>query len=434
MEGAILRKYGVSTTIDFRLFEVDGIDFRVDAVHASGDSAIMKNEGAEANTTNSFTDEGNGYSIVLTATEMQAARIVLYFIDQTGTKVWLDTSITIETYGNASAEHAFDLDAASVPQTADHTAGIADIPTVAEFNARTILAAAYFDPANDDVAVVTLVATTTANTDMRGTNSAATEAKQDIIDTNVDTLLARLIGTIASGTHNPATVAQLGALTDWLNGGRLDLILDIIAADTTTDIPGLIAALNDLSASQVNAQVDIALSDYDGPTRAEATSDKDAIITQGDAAWTTGGGGSAPTVEQITADMDANSTKLISILADVTGLNGDAMRGTNNAATSAKQDTMETTLNAIPTTAMRGTDNANIVVPPTVSQFNARTIVSANYATAANLAIVDGNVDSIKVKTDSLTFTITNVLDSNIQRINDVVLVGDGAGTPMDAA
>lgn len=29
--------------------------------------------------------------------------------------------------------------------------------------------------------------------------------------------------------------------TDWTNGGRLDLILDIIAADTTTDIPALIA-------------------------------------------------------------------------------------------------------------------------------------------------------------------------------------------------
>ncbi|KKN70110.1 hypothetical protein LCGC14_0434350 [marine sediment metagenome] len=37
------------------------------------------------------------------------------------------------------------------------------------------------------------------------------------------------------------TAARAGALTDWINGGRLDLILDIIAADTTTDIPALIA-------------------------------------------------------------------------------------------------------------------------------------------------------------------------------------------------
>jgi hypothetical protein len=43
--------------------------------------------------------------------------------------------------------------------------------------------------------------------------------------------------------------------TDWVNGGRLDLILDIIAADTTTDIPALIAALNNISASDINTQM-----------------------------------------------------------------------------------------------------------------------------------------------------------------------------------
>jgi hypothetical protein len=46
---------------------------------------------------------------------------------------------------------------------------------------------------------------------------------------------------------------------DWTDGGRLDLILDAIVADTnelqTDDVPGLIAALNDLSAAQVNAEV-----------------------------------------------------------------------------------------------------------------------------------------------------------------------------------
>jgi hypothetical protein len=50
--------------------------------------------------------------------------------------------------------------------------------------------------------------------------------------------------------------------TDWTNGGRLDLILDAVLADTnelqTDDVPGLIAALNDLSAAEVNTQVDAA--------------------------------------------------------------------------------------------------------------------------------------------------------------------------------
>ena len=90
------------------------MDFRVDAVYAAGDVKIMKDEAAEANTTNGFTDEGSTYSIVLTATEMQAARIQIIMIDQTATKVWLDRTVTIETYGNSSAQHAFNLNEASV--------------------------------------------------------------------------------------------------------------------------------------------------------------------------------------------------------------------------------------------------------------------------------------------------------------------------------
>jgi hypothetical protein len=49
---------------------------------------------------------------------------------------------------------------------------------------------------------------------------------------------------------------------------------------------------------------------------------------------------------------------------------------------------------------------------------------------AAILAAVDTEVAAIKAKTDPLTFTVSNVVDANIQRINDVTVNGDGAGTP----
>jgi len=104
MSKVILRKYGEAATFNFDLFEIDGINFKVDAVHVAGDTKIMKDEGVEANTTNGFVDEGQGYSITLTATEMQHARGKVYIVDQ-GTKAWLDTGITIETYGHASAQH-----------------------------------------------------------------------------------------------------------------------------------------------------------------------------------------------------------------------------------------------------------------------------------------------------------------------------------------
>lgn len=113
----ITRKYNTATTVDFCLYTTDATVGAVkveNAVHASGDTYLMKDEAAEANTTNGFTDEGSCYSIALTATEMQAARIALNIEDQ-GTKAWADKCVIIETYGNASAQHAIpDVNTATI--------------------------------------------------------------------------------------------------------------------------------------------------------------------------------------------------------------------------------------------------------------------------------------------------------------------------------
>lgn len=49
-------------------------------------------------------------------------------------------------------------------------------------------------------------------------------------------------------------------------------------------------------------------------------------------------------------------------------------------------------------------------------------------ATAANLATVDTVVDAIKVKTDSLNFTVAGQVDANVQYVNDVQVNGTGTG------
>ncbi len=98
----------------------------------------------------------------------------------------------------------------------------------------------------------------------------ATEAKQDIIDTNIDQIETAVI-TNAAGVDIAADIIAVKAetalivadsdelQTDWADGGRLDLIQDIIAADTTTDIPALIAGLENIAASDVLTQVNAAL-------------------------------------------------------------------------------------------------------------------------------------------------------------------------------
>jgi hypothetical protein len=113
-------------------------------------------------------------------------------------------------------------------QTADHTAAIADIPTVAEFNARSLPSADYV-VVGDTIAGVTLVDTCTTNSDMRGTDSAAlasvcTEGRLGELD----------------APNLPADVDLILADTDelqgdWADGGRLDVIIDAILADTGTD-------------------------------------------------------------------------------------------------------------------------------------------------------------------------------------------------------
>jgi hypothetical protein len=59
------------------------------------------------------------------------------------------------------------------------------------------------------------------------------------------------------------------------------------------------------------------------------------------------------------------------------------------------------------------------------------TELQSGLATAAALATVDTVVDAIQAKTDSLTFTQAGHVDANVQRINDVAITGDGAGTPF---
>lgn len=80
-------------------------------------------------------------------------------------------------------------------------------PSVAQFDARTLLAADYFDPAADVVSNVTLVGTTTLNTDMRGTDGANTVAPDNAGIT---------ANGVAIGVLNNISIAQI------FSGGDID--------------------------------------------------------------------------------------------------------------------------------------------------------------------------------------------------------------------
>lgn len=111
----ILRKYGVATHIYLPIVKRAVVDFAVSAdwTPAAGDVKISKDGGAAANVTNLPTAITMGntayWDFSMSATEMQAAKIVVTVADS-ATKAVEDQAFLIATYGNASAEHAVDLD------------------------------------------------------------------------------------------------------------------------------------------------------------------------------------------------------------------------------------------------------------------------------------------------------------------------------------
>jgi len=255
-QGIHLRKYGVETTIDFELYEVDGIDLRTDWTPAAADCEVMKDEGASTQCTNTATDEGSTYSIVLTATEMQAARLVLKVVDA-ATKVFLDKVIVIETYGNASAMHAFDLDTATqgvdvVQVSGDSTAAdnlesACDNYSVTRGLTGTALPAAVAAAAGG--VPLSTAGSLEMDTLADWVNAGRLDTILDAIKTVTDNLPdSGALTTIGTDTAR-LTAVRAATMTDWIDGGRLDLLLDAIkvVTDALTDPDTIAAALLDLA-------------------------------------------------------------------------------------------------------------------------------------------------------------------------------------------
>lgn len=203
----IWRERNQATVVYFPLIDRGTLDFESTPVtFVAADTQFSVDGAAFGNTTNTPVHEGNGiYSLTLVAAEVNGQSTSITVIDA-ATKLWEDQAIIISTYGDASAEHAVNLNDPV-------RAGLTALPNAVADGAGGL-------------------------------------PISDLGGLDLDTQLANT---------NEITVARMGALTDWIDGGRLDLILDIIAVDTTTDIPALIAALNDLSTADVLGEVNTAL-------------------------------------------------------------------------------------------------------------------------------------------------------------------------------
>jgi len=275
---------------------------------------------------------------------------------------------------------------------------VKDIPTVAEFEARTLVAADYV-VVTDTIARVTLVDTCTTNTDMRGTNSAA------LASVCTETRLAEL-----DAANLPADV-------------------DAILTDTGTTIPGTITTLQgnvtDILADTGTDGVVVAAASKTGYALADATSD--AVIA--DAVWngataTYGSAGSYGLLIETNLDAQVSAVGggTAADIADAVwneAIADHAGVGSTGAALAAAGGSGDPWATALP--GAYGAGTAGKLIGDNVN---------------APIATVDTIVDAIKAKTDNLPASpaaVGSQMDLvNAPNATAVTAIQNGLATPTN--
>lgn len=316
---------------------------------------------------------------------------------------------------------------------------LADIPTVSEFNARTKPTADYFDHTSDQVAV-------SAVNDKTGYSLATAPPTA-----------AEVYAEFTSGSNEDVFKADVSGLSTF------DASTDQVTVSSVNDKTGYSLATAPPTAAEVYAEFtsgnneDVFKADVSGLSTFDASTDQVTVSSVNDK---TGYSLSTapPTAAEVYAEFTSGSNE-DAFKADVSGLStfdastdqvvASNMRGTDNALLAANApanfanlginssgDVSRVTLVDTTTsnTDQRGTDNAILassapanwgslsinsnghidrVVLTDTTTTNSDMVDVSSLATASDLAVVDGVVDAIKLKTDSLTFTVSGQVDAN---------------------
>lgn len=332
---------------------------------------------------------------------------------------------------------------------------IKDIPNNTEFEARSIVAADYLT-AIDTLARVTLVDTTTTNTDMKGTDGVSlvvpdvagtaatlhgiTNGKVDVVDSVVDGIvidtadIQTQIGTAGAGLTSLAdvtlkngahggssTTLTLNDYSDFTGAAASNpnLLLTTVIASLSSQTVFVLTAgstIDDSYKDQAIVLYDTSNSDYPsirvitdyvGLTKTitiDSAPDFTIVAGDGTKVFVTAPGSSAPTVGQIRTEMDDNSTKLIAILDDTddigvagVGLTEAGGTGDHLIAVNLPNQTMDIT------GSISGSVGSVIsdVTTDSVSRTASKADVSS-LATEAKQDIIDANVDLVLIDTDEL--------------------------------
>lgn len=373
-------KYGVAYTFYISLVsQADTKLFQNNPTLATGDFTITKDGGASANlaTLPVVTPASSRrVKVALSATEMEATDINIMGVDASGAE-WCDVSISIQT--NARA-----LDDLAYPATSGRSLAVdaSGQVTVGALATDTVTAAAL---AADAVAEIN------ATVDTAISDAAlATAANLATVDGIVDSIL----------------VDTNELQTDWVDAGRLDLLVDAIKAKTD-NLPAAPAATGDI-----------------------------------------------PTAAAIRAEVDSNSTQLAAIVADTNELQTELADGGRTdllidgikAVTDALPDsgaltTLQSGVDAIPTnaelaTALAAADDAVLAAIAALNnlsaaQVNAQVVDALATDTYAELAAVPAATSTLADKLNWLFALARNKLE---QTATTQTLYADDGTTSVAAS
>jgi len=363
----IARMVSKSATADW-----DSFDNTTDALEAladtTGGDATAANQTTIINAIGTMTDLGGGADIANNLADMAGATFSsatdsLEAIRDRGDSAWV-------TGGGGSAPTEAEIYTYFTSSSRQDTFK-ADVSALA--TAASIAALNDFNPATDTVANVTTVATTTTNSDMRGTDNAflAASAPTNFSDlaitastgrvtvgTNADKTGYSISGSITTldGLNDPTAAAIADAVLDESlaahnTGGTLGKAIRQIkegvvsaestvndaSATTTSFVTALTSAVDNFYNDKILVFIGGALtgqariiSDYNGTTKAitfdEATTSApangDGFIILGIHQHTL-----TQIKQEVRSEMDSNSTQLAAIVADTNELQGDWVNG-----------------------------------------------------------------------------------------------------------
>jgi hypothetical protein len=351
-----------------------------------------------------------------------------------------DTSTTLENHLTDIKGTAFVKDTHSLTDiTADVTglngAAMRGTDSAALASVCTEGRLAELDAGNLPTDIANVKSDTAAILTDTGTTLPATlttiEGKIDTVDTNVDAVLVDTgeIGVAGAGLTDlggmsTAMKAEVESeANDALVAQKLDHLVAVAESSDVVD-SSIIAKLASKSGTPSFSSFDNTTDSLEAISDGEGTSLTAQQVRDAMKLAPTGGAPAAGSVDEHLDD----------ILADVTGLNGDAMRGTDSAATAAALSTHDGKLDTVDSIV----DDIKLItdaIPDSGAM--------SSIAQASALATVDSNVDDILVDTGTTLPATLSTIEGKIDTVDtnvDAVLVDTGTtlpgilGTPAGAS